>query len=160
MNDSARRANRRVPEHQVLRRSSESEEGREDVRTNARIKRGVAWRPILVAALLVTIAASCGEKSHAPNALRIAMHGVDLTLTATTPVTIKRAVLNARTGDGRCDSDAPPIKTDDGSMEVHKIPASLRTGDHVSIRWNPECGAVYKAKVTTDENDYKLNLVP
>jgi hypothetical protein len=42
------------------------------------------------------IAASCEEKTRAPNALKIAMHGVDLTLTATTPLTIKRAVLNAR----------------------------------------------------------------
>jgi hypothetical protein len=41
------------------------------------------------------IAASCEEKTRAPNALKIAMHGVDLTLTATTPLTIKRAVLNA-----------------------------------------------------------------
>jgi hypothetical protein len=143
-----------------VRRNSESEEGREDVRIKASTKRGPTSQRILVAALLGMIAASCGEKSHAPNALRIAMHGVDLTLTATMPVTIKRAVLNARTGDGRCDSDAPPIKTDDGSMEVHKVPASLHAGDHISIRWNPECGAVYKAEITTDENDYKLNFVP
>jgi hypothetical protein len=154
-----RRTKRRLPNTRCVRRNSESEEGR-DLRTKASTKRGLTSQRILVAALVGMIAAFCGEKSHTPNGLRIAMRGVDLTLTATMPVTIKRAVLNARTGDGRCDSDAPPIKTDDGSMEVHKVPVSLHAGDHISIRWNPECGAVYKAEITTDENDYKLNFVP
>jgi hypothetical protein len=130
------------------------------VRTKASTKRGICGLLILVAALLTMIAASCREKSHAPNAIRIGFHGVDVTLTATAPVTVKRAVLNARTGDGRCDSDAPVIKTDDASVEIHKVPISLRTGDHIDIRWNPECGAVYKAEITTDEDDYKVNFVP
>ena len=116
------------------------------MRTKASTKRGLTRQRVLVAVLLAMLAASCEEKLRKPNALKIAMHGVDLTLTATTPVTIKRAVLNARAGDGRCDSDAPVIKTDDGSQEVHKLPISLRTADHISIRWNPECGAVYKAR--------------
>ncbi len=130
------------------------------MRTTASRKRGLTRQRILVAVLLAMIAASCEEKTRAPNALKIAMHGVDLTLTATTPLTIKRAVLNARAGDGRCDSDAPLIKTDDGSQEVHKLPTSLRTGDRISIRWNPECGAIYKAEITTDQDVYKLNFVP
>jgi len=88
------------------------------------------------------------------------MQGVDVTLTATAPVTIKRAVLNARKGDGRCDSGASVIKTDAGSQEIHKLPISLRSGDHISIRWNPECGAIYKAEITTDEDVYKVNFVP
>jgi hypothetical protein len=129
------------------------------VRTKASTKRGLTRQRVLVAVLLAMLAASCEEKLRKPNALKIAMRGVDLTLTATTPVTIKRAVLNARAGDGRCDSDAPVIKTDDGSQEVHKLPISLRIADHIS-RWNPECGAVYKAEITTDEDVYKLNFVP
>jgi hypothetical protein len=128
------------------------------VRTTANRKRGLTRQRIVVTVLLAMIAASCEEKTRAPNA--IAMHGVDLTLTATTPLTIKRAVLNARAGDGRCDSDAPLIKTDDGSQEVHKLPTRLHTGDHISIRWNPECGAIYKAEITTDQDVYKLNFVP
>jgi hypothetical protein len=128
--------------------------------TKASTKRELSLRRRLVAALLAMIAASCGEKSHAPNALKIAMQGVAVSLTATAPVTIKRAVLNARAGDGRCDSDTPPIKTDDGSLEIHKVPVSLRTGDHISIRWNPECGAIYKAEITTDEDVYHVHFVP
>jgi hypothetical protein len=115
---------------------------------------------VRIAALLAMIAASCGKKSQAPNALKIEFHGVDVKLTASAPVTVERAVLNARTGDGRCDSDAPVVKTDEGSVEIHKVPISLRSGDQVNIRWNPECGAVYKAEIKTDEDDYKVNFVP
>jgi hypothetical protein len=131
-----------------------------DVKITASTKRVLVGQGILIATLLAMIAASCGEKSHAPNALKIGFHGVDVTLTATAPVTVKRAVLNARSGDGRCDSDAPVIKTDEGSVEIHKVPVTLRTGDHINIRWNPECGAVYKSEITTDEDDYKVNFVP
>lgn len=131
-----------------------------DVKITASTKRVLIGQRILVATLLAMIAASCGEKSHVPNALKIGFRGVDVTLTATAPVTVKRAVLNARSGDGRCDSDAPVIKTDEGSVEIHKVPVTLRTGDHINIRWNPECGAVYKSEITTDEDDYKVNFVP
>jgi hypothetical protein len=104
-------------------------------------------------------AVSCAKKS--PNALRIAMRGVDLTLIATMPVTIKRVVLNAHAGDGRCDSDAPPVTGNGGfEQEVHKVPVGLRTGDQISLRWNPQCGAIYKADVTTDQGVYNLNFVP
>jgi hypothetical protein len=97
------------------------------------------------------------EEISCTDALKIAFHGVDVTLTASAPVTVERAVLNARTG--RCDSDAPVVKTDEGSVEIHKVPISLRSGDQVNIRWNSECGAVYKAEIKTDEDDYKVNFV-
>jgi hypothetical protein len=108
--------------------------------------------------LLAAAAVSCAKKT--PNAIRAAVRGVNLTLTATMPVRIERLVLNAHTGDGRCDSAASPSGTSgEFDQEVHKVPASLRTGDQIIIRWNPSCGAIYKAEVKTDEDVYNLNFI-
>jgi len=108
--------------------------------------------------LLVTTAVSCAKKT--PNAIRAAVRGANLTLTATMRVKIERLVLNAHTGDGRCDSAAsPPATGGEFDQEVHKVPVGLRTGDQITIRWNPSCGAIYKAEVTTDEDVYNLNFI-
>jgi hypothetical protein len=107
---------------------------------------------------LAATAARCAKKT--PNAIRAAVRGVNLTLTATIPVKIERLVLNAHTGDERCDSAASPSGTNgEFDQEVHKVPVNLRTGEQISIRWNPSCGAIYKAKVTTDEDVYNLNFI-
>jgi hypothetical protein len=113
---------------------------------------------IALVALAATAAASCAKKTS--NAIRAAVRGVNLTLTATMPVKIERVVLNAHTGDGRCDSAAPPASTNgEFDQEVHKVPTSLRTGEQLILRWNPSCGAIYKAEVTTDEDVYHLNFI-
>jgi hypothetical protein len=113
---------------------------------------------IALVALVATAAASCAKKTS--NAIRAAVRGVNLTLTATMPVKIERVVLNAHTGDGRCDSAAPPASTNgEFDQEVHKVPTSLRTGERLILRWNPSCGAIYKAEVTTDEDVYHLNFI-
>ena len=121
--------------------------------------RRTGWR-ITVAMVLALAAGSCAEKPRTKDALQYTMHGVDLTLTATAAVKIKRVVLNGRFGDGRCDSAAPLISADEGSEDIHKLPASLLAGDRATLRWNPGCGAVYKAQVKTDEDVYNLNFVP
>jgi hypothetical protein len=111
-----------------------------------------------VLTLVVTAAASCAKKT--PNAIRAAVRGVNLTLTAMMPVKIERVVLNAHTGDGRCDSAAPPASTNgEFDHEVHKAPTSVRTGEQLILRWNPSCGAIYKAEVTNDEDVYHLNFI-
>jgi hypothetical protein len=113
---------------------------------------------IALVALAATAAASCAKKTS--NAIRAAVRGVNLTLTATMPVKIERVVLNAHTGDGRCDSAAPPASTNgEFDQEVHKVPTSLGTGEQLILRWNPSCGAIYKAEVTTDEDVYHLNFI-
>jgi hypothetical protein len=124
------------------------------------MKSGPIWPHVAVAALVAMTVLSCARRKS-PNALTIAMRGVNLVLTATTPVTIERLVLNAHTGDGRCDSAAPPPVKAQGEFdrEVHRVPVSLRTGDRVSFRWHPACGAIYKAEVTTDQGVYNLNFI-
>ena len=113
---------------------------------------------IAAGVLVATAALSCAKKTS--NAIRAAVRGVNLTLTATMPVKIERVVLNAHTGDGRCDSAAPPASTSgEFDQEVHKVPRSLRTGEQLILRWNPSCGAIYKAEVTTDEDVYHLNFI-
>jgi hypothetical protein len=113
---------------------------------------------IAVMLLLAATAGSCSKKT--PNAIRAAVRGVNLTLTAMMPVRIERLVLNAHTGNGRCDSAASLSgRSGEFDQEVHKVPVSLRTGDQISIRWNPSCGAIYKAEVTTDEDVYNLNFI-
>lgn len=119
--------------------------------------RGPTCVRIAVGVLIATAAVSCAKKNS--NAIRAAVRGVNLTLTATMPVKIERVVLNAHTGDGRCDSAAPPASTGEFDQEVHKVPTSLRTGEQLVLRWNPSCGAIYKAEVTTDEDVYHLNFI-
>jgi hypothetical protein len=47
---------------------------------------------------------------------------VDLILTAATPATTERLALNARAGDGRFDSEAPPVGGKGGpEQEVHGV---------------------------------------
>ena len=113
---------------------------------------------IAVMLLLAAIAGSCAKKNS--NAIRAAVRGVNLTLTATMAVKIERLVLNFHTGDGRCDSAASLSGTSgEFDQEAHKVPVSLRTGDQISIRWNPCCGPIYKAEVTTNEDVYNLNFI-
>src|SRR5215469_1229286 len=125
-------------------------------KTNATM--GLTCLPIAMGVLAATAGMSCAKKT--PNAIRAALRGVNLTLTATIPVKIERVVLNSHTGDGRCDSAATPVsKSGECDQEVHKVPTTLRTGEQVILRWNPSCGAIYKAEVTTDEDVYQLNFI-
>jgi hypothetical protein len=113
---------------------------------------------IAAAILLAATMLACAKRT--PNAIRVAVRGVNLIVTATMPVKIERLVLNAHTGDGRCDSAASLSGTGgEFDHEVHKVPASLRTSDQVVIRWNPPCGAIYKAQITTDEDVYNLDFI-
>jgi hypothetical protein len=125
---------------------------------NMNAARGPTCLRIAVGVLVATAAVSCSKKTS--NAIRAAVRGVNLTLTATMPVKIERVVLNARTGDGRCDSAATSASANgEFDQEVHKVPMSLRTGEQLILRWNPSCGAIYKAEVTTDEDVYYLNFI-
>lgn len=122
------------------------------------VARGRLCLRIAVVVLVATVAVSCAKKTSIE--FRAAVRGVNLTLTAMTPVKIERVVLNAHTGDGRCDSAAPPASTNgEFDHEVHKVPTNLRTGEQLILRWNPSCGAIYKAEVTTDEDVYHLNFI-